>query len=147
MGLFNWLKQKRAGKENVALEISKDEEELSGLNLKSAIEAHMAWRQRLTKVLDGTSTEHLEAAEIGRSDLCVLGKWINSTGEQSYGRLEEYRNLMKTHSHFHETAASVLMTHNSGKSEQASRLLDGDFKRLSEQVQLALVGLFVKAKS
>ncbi|MEZ5582052.1 MAG: hypothetical protein R3F37_04060 [Candidatus Competibacteraceae bacterium] len=56
MGLFNWLKQKRAGKENFALEIGKDEEELSGLNLKSAIEAHMAWRQRLIKTIDGSTS-------------------------------------------------------------------------------------------
>ncbi|NJN45259.1 MAG: hypothetical protein HC808_00755 [Candidatus Competibacteraceae bacterium] len=147
MGLLNWLKQRRAGKEDVALEVNKDEEELAGLNLKSAVEAHMAWRQRLTKVIDGTSKEHLEATEIGRSDLCVLGKWINSTGDQTYGNLDEYRKLLKTHSDFHMAAASVLMTHNAGKRADASRLLDGDFQRLSDQVQLSLVSLFVKAKS
>lgn len=147
MGILNWLTLQRAGKTGAELELGEDEGEFSGLDLESAIEVHRAWRRRLYDALQDTGTERLGSAEAGRGDLCALGRWLVGAGGQTYGHLAEHGELMRAHAKFHIAASAVLIAHNNGKRGEAFRILNDDFQRLSDQVQLELARLFVRAKS
>ena len=144
VGILNWLTLQRAGETHVELDIAPEEAEFSGLDLKSALEAHRAWRQRLVSALADTSTEQLVAGEAGRSDHCTLGQWLTGPGGETYGHLAEYRALLRAHAKFHIAASAVLIAHHAGNREEAFRILSEDFQRRSDQLDLAR--LFAQAK-
>lgn len=146
MDIVNWLALQFSGKKNNGSEIARNEEEFSGLNFTSAIQAHKTWRQCFVNAINNNRTERLDSAEAGRSDCCALGQWIIGAGNQAYGHLAEYRELMRVHAKFHIVASAVLKAYNEGKRDEAFRILQGDFQRLSDQVQLELTRLFAKAK-
>ncbi len=115
------------------------------LTLEAVIEAHRAWRQQLADTLNRSPVEPLEIAAAGRSDRCVPGRWIVGPGQHAYGHRAEYQELIRAHAKFHLIASAVLIAHHAGTRDEAARLLNGDFERLSEQVQLSLTRLFSAA--
>jgi len=80
MGLFDWFREYFTEDENSESEFAPEEVLLSGLNLKQALDAHAAWKERLQKVLDGVSTEALDVVVTSQDNHCVLGRWIYSKG-------------------------------------------------------------------
>lgn len=146
MGLLDWLKRKQAGDDSAVLTFDKGEDEFAGLNLHQVLDAHMAWRTRLQDVLKGTSTEVLEVRQIAPDNLCVLGKWLYGPGKQQFGELPEYEVLRTIHGQFHHTAGRILADSKKGNQDAAERLLRGEFRTLSDQIQLALVRLWAARK-
>lgn len=146
MGLLDWLKKRNSGDTTAVLTFNKDEEELAGLNLKQVMDAHMAWRVRLEAVLNGTSKERLEYAQIAPDNLCVLGKWLYGPGKTSFGAIPQYEALRTTHQTFHQTAGKILGDFNRGDKAGAAKLLNGDFRKLSDRIQLELVRLYAAKK-
>lgn len=53
------------------------------INVMDAINAHVLWKIRLEKYMDGTSEEKLDAKVICQDNQCKLGKWI-------YGQAIDY---------------------------------------------------------
>jgi len=145
MGLLNWLEKKLAGNNSAKLTFDKGEEQFAGLNLKQVLDAHLAWNDRLTKYLDGTSTENLDVHQIAPDNLCILGKWIYGPGEKQFKELTEFKDLRNTHREFHLTAGQVLTEHNDGNRQVANQLLAGKFRSLSSKIQLNLVRLYASA--
>lgn len=145
MGMLNWLKARLSGDQTSELILEKGEEELHGLNLKEALDAHEAWNGRLKSVLDGTSTESIQVSEIAQDCNCHLGKWIYGPGKKSHSSYEEYEILRKTHAEFHLCAGEILMEHQAGNDGVADKLLKTKFRNLSNRIQLDLVRLFTKA--
>jgi hypothetical protein len=145
MGMLNWLKARLSGDQKSELILEKGEEELHGLNLKKAMDAHAAWNSRLKSVLDGTSTESLNVGEISQDCNCHLGKWIYGPAKKSHSAYEEYEILRKTHAEFHLCAGEILMKHQAGNDDAADKLLNTKFRSLSNKIQLELVILFSKA--
>ena len=145
MGLLKWLEKKLAGDSSAKLTFDKGQEEFAGLNLKQVLDAHLAWNDRLTKYLDGTSEENLDVHQIAPDNLCILGKWIYGPGEKQFDQLIEFRDLRDTHKEFHLTAGQVLMEHNDGNRQTANQLLAGKFRSLSSKIQLNLVRLYASA--
>ena len=146
MSLMDWLRKRLAGDESAKLELGKDEESLSGLNLNEVLNAHLAWKDRLGATLAGTSSEKLQIAQVAVDNLCVLGKWLHGAGKQEFGQLPEFAALVETHRKFHLTAGEVLVEHESGHREHAQSVLQGEFRTQSNRIQLDLVRLFAKAK-
>jgi Chemoreceptor zinc-binding domain len=146
MGLLDWLTKRNRGDTTAVLTFNKDEEELAGLNLKQVLDAHMAWRVRLEAVLNGTSKERLEVAQISPDNLCVLGKWLYGPGKVSLGTTPQYEVLRNTHLTFHQMAGKILADFNRGDKSGAERLLNRDFRRLSDRIQLELVRLYAAKK-
>lgn len=146
MSLKDWLLRKLAGDTSAKLELSAEEETLSGLNLKDVIDAHLAWKVKLNTTLDGTSTEKYEVQTVSQDNLCILGKWLYGPGKQLYSKLPEYDALKKIHAEFHVCAGGILSDHNNGDVSNAANKLGGEFKDLSNQIQLDLVRLFTTAK-
>ncbi len=146
MGLLDWLRKRNAGDSTAVLTFNKDEEELSGLNLKQVLDAHMAWRVRLEAVLNGTSKESLEVSQIAPDNLCVLGKWLYGPGKVVLGTTTQYETLRTTHQTFHQLAGKILADYKRGDKAGAERLLNRDFRRMSDRIQLELVRLYAAKK-
>jgi len=138
--------KKLAGDNSATLELGPEEEQLSGLNLQEVLGAHMAWKQKLTSTLNGTSTERYEVATVSQDTLCVLGKWLYGPGKKLYSHLPEYEALRKIHAEFHLCAGEVLVEFKNGHHSEASGILNGKFRDASNQIQLELVRLFTSAK-
>ncbi len=146
MGLLNWLEKKLSGDESAKLTFDKGQEEFAGLNLKEVLDAHLAWNDRLTKYLDGTSQENLDVHQIAPDNLCILGKWIYGPGAKQFHEYNEFKDLRQTHKEFHLTAGQVLLEHNDGNRVAANQLLAGKFRSLSSKIQLNLVRLYASAQ-
>lgn len=145
MGLMSWLKERLSNQES-ELVVSAEENNLSGLNLKQVIDAHAGWKTRLENTLLGISMEQLEVAVVAQDSVCSLGEWLYGVGKQQFGHLPEYEELRKTHACFHLCAGQVLVEHHNGKIDRATAILKGEFRNLSDLIQLDLVRLFVAAK-
>ena len=146
MSLKDWLVKKLSGDDSAKLELSAEEEQLSGLNLQEVLGAHMAWKQKLSSTLNGTSTERYEVSTISQDTLCVLGKWLYGPGKKLYSQLPEYEALRKIHAEFHICAGEVLVEHEKGNQDAASKILNGKFRDASNNIQLDLVRLFSSVK-
>ncbi|WP_035384565.1 CZB domain-containing protein [Ferriphaselus sp. R-1] len=153
MRIFDWLKKLGGGgtanaDEPGELVFDAGKEELGGLNFKTAIDAHMKWKLRLSAVIDGTSTETLDPDVIGRDDQCVLGKWIHGEGGRRYEDSMLFEKLRDDHATFHRCAANVLREALTGDKEQARVMLTtGDYSRASMHVTSALAKLYARYMS
>lgn len=159
MGLLNWFKAIASGREEAEPiphvkeapsatpgdTADADSGMVAGLDFKSAINAHMAWKVRLEKCIGGTNEEDLQVETVSRDDLCVLGKWIHSVGGQKFGHLREFQEMKMEHMRFHLGAGDVLSCCLAGDKEGAAeKLKSGDYSRASSRVKLHLSRLYVQ---
>lgn len=128
MGLFSFLSGLFGANEKVREEISRE------ISFAEAVKAHVAWKNRLEKVLDGTSEEQLDPAVVCRDDRCVLGKWIHGPGGQRFGRDVSFHGLRETHADFHVHAADILVKSSEGKKAEAKAILEGSYREASHKV-------------
>ena len=103
-----------------------------------AVEAHVKWKIRLKKHLDGTSEEHLDPDVICRDDQCALGKWIYSDG-QNFKKIPGFDLLRDTHADFHKCAAEIVRTKDSGEHNEAENILNTRYAKLSRDITSMLV--------
>lgn len=121
------------------------EEEVAGLNFRTAIEAHQKWKVRLQAVIDGDTSETLSVEEVSRDDCCVLGKWIHGAGKQKFGQNELFESLQTNHAHFHICAGKVLETALTGNKAAAQAALgSGDFPQASQVIVMTLAQMYTK---
>ena len=104
------------------------------MNFEEAIQAHAAWKVKLTVYVrkpDGV----LKSSEVGASDRCMLGKWLESTGKK-YASLPEYKDLVAKHARFHTAAASVIEKADSGAKMDQDQILgvDSEYGLVSRSV-------------
>jgi hypothetical protein len=110
---------------------------------KTAIDAHMKWKERLYDHVMGRSTEALDEHAVARDDLCALGKWIADDGAQAYGGTPAFDHLRGIHTRFHAAAGNIVALSAVGQKEEALyRLESGDYAQLSDEVTAALVDVF-----
>ncbi len=100
-------------------------EEVGGLNFKTALEAHIKWKMRLTGVVDGTGTEVLDPRIVSKDNQCALGKWIYGQGGKDYGNNMEFKELVSAHADFHKCAGHVLDLALDGKTDDARQEIEG----------------------
>lgn len=157
MGLFDWFKALASGKDQAepveeaaptqtgTADTNADSGMIAGLDFKGAINAHIAWKVRLEKCINGDNEEHLQVDVISRDDQCVLGKWIHGTGGQQFGQLREFQEMKMEHMRFHLGAGDVLACCLAGDKEGAAeKLKSGDYSRASSRVKLHLSRLYVQ---
>ncbi|MFC2506142.1 MAG: CZB domain-containing protein [Kingella sp. (in: b-proteobacteria)] len=142
MDLKVWLSQRIAGKD-VPLTLSAAQQDLHGLALETAIEAHKAWCDKLELTLRGKNPDEYDPAVLGADHLCVLGKWLYGNG-RALEHFAEYDALREAHKQFHECAGNILNAHKRGYFAEAISLLRHDLVDLSNNVQFALVSLLDK---
>lgn len=174
MGLFDWMKGKRAepaqGKSAsadvataslklvppsapvqapapAALQgaVQESDQSAGGLDFASAIQAHRNWKNRLGKYLSDESDEKLNYRVICRDDQCVLGKWINGQGADDFGHLPSFGELKVSHGQFHLAAGRIVQMHDDKQTEEAQQLLrHGDYSRHSIKVMGLLSSLYIE---
>lgn len=118
--------------------------EVGGLNFFEAITAHQKWKTRLSSYLTGTSTEKLDYRQICRDNQCVLGKWINGQGGETYGHMPAFSQLKMVHGQFHLAAGSIVQLADEGNYEQARAALRQDYSKHSVKVQGLISSLYIE---
>ncbi len=113
------------------------------MNFFDAINAHVAWKVRLRKHIDGESEEKLDPVLVGCDDKCALGQWIYSTLEQHDG-MPLFQQVRIQHADFHRCAAEIIVAADEGKREAAEKLLSDDYAQLSHMIVKSLTKLSVE---
>jgi hypothetical protein len=122
-----------------------DSEAAAGINIKTAIDAHIRWRHRLESFVQGTSQENLLLEVVAADDQCLLGKWIHGEAKNKYGHLDLFSELVDMHAQFHRHAGGVLTAARSGQHEEAmAQLQSGAYPRCSNKVKHLLAKLYVE---
>ena len=110
------------------------------------INAHVMWKQRLLKHISGESEELLDPAVVGRDDQCPLGKWIYGLGQEFHG-VAEFEPVRVQHADFHKMAGEIVRLVGEGRRADATRLLQGDYARLSERLKHRILLLHSAVRS
>ncbi len=141
---MSWLKSIFGVNDKEVEAIKEDtNEEVSGLNFKTALEAHIKWKIRLQGVIDGTSTEVLDPRIVSVDNQCALGQWIYGTGSHDFGDNPEFKALITSHTHFHKCAGHTLALALEGKTAEAQSQIDGgDYAKASLGVSRQLMRLW-----
>ena len=108
--------------------------------ITAAIGAHSLWRNRLQDAIRAGKSD-LDATKVERDDQCELGKWLHSPLDEAT-KGPQYRKVCEQHALFHKEAARVLRVALTGKKDDATKLLDSDFTKISS----GLVGLLMEWK-
>ena len=97
------------------------------ISFYDAIEAHLAWKQRLNEYLEGVSKKELQPQTVCLDNLCELGKWIHGSGKDRFGQIELFKQLTAEHAEFHLRASKVVAAHLDGNTALAQKMLSEDF--------------------
>lgn len=107
-------------------------------SIRKAIGAHGAWKLKLKTALT-TGRSELTPQIVGKDDQCEFGRWLYSQGVDAQTRAGmPYKVVKRLHGEFHQIAGRVLELSLSGKRDEATGLLEGDFTQKSETLARAL---------
>ncbi|MEW6646306.1 MAG: CZB domain-containing protein [Pseudomonadota bacterium] len=153
MSILSWLRSVTQGSDDVAdtialqpMQFAAGEEEFRGLNMKQALDAHIAWTRRVENHLKGSDDSRYEVAEVAADHLCTLGKWIHGPAQREFGPTAEYAELRRVHADFHIAVGAVLNDVDNGTVTDAEQSLK-KVRHKSGEVQLALIRLYAAARS
>lgn len=110
------------------------------MNYIDAITAHIKWKVRLSRFVDGVAIPGLDGATAGTDDHCDLGKWIHGDGARLQ-RLAHYRELVEAHARFHAAAAVVAKKAERGDTAGAWAALRDPFAAASKETIAAIMKL------
>jgi len=151
MSILSWLKEVTTGDSKAgfidtnSMTFAKGEEQFHGLDMKAALDAHMAWEKRLEDRLSGKSKENIDIANVASDCQCTLGKWLHNAGREKFGDTGDYEELRRTHADFHLKAGEILNNVLNGNREQALKNLK-ELRYQSGNVQLSLVRLYSQSQ-
>jgi methyl-accepting chemotaxis protein len=118
-----------------------------GINLDSAIKAHVDWRTKLRTAANTNAS--LDAGAAGRDNCCEMGKWIYGAGGSTFGTRPTFIELISAHKRFHEEAAKVARVINVGNGAKAEIMLESGtgFSMASNEVGRLIVKLKAEIKN
>ena len=111
------------------------------INISEAVAAHVGWKLRLQRCLEGTSEERLEPDVVCRDDQCKLGRWIHGSGRMRFEGVQAFHDLRADHATFHELAGQIVRHAQLNDHAAAHALMEGDYKHVSHKVVMALAEL------
>ena len=129
MGFFSKL---------LGLSEAKKADIMNELDVMAAINAHVQWKLRLEKYLEGTSEEKLDSKVVCQDNQCKLGKWIYGPAVEHFHGDESLDNLREEHAKFHTYAGRIVDFIHADNKVAAQDLLEGDYKFTSRKVVFAL---------
>jgi len=152
MGILNWLKHvteadgmKTEFISDQPLHFGKGEEMFQGLNMKEALDAHMAWTKRIEKLLVDEDAGGYPIAEVSADRNCVLGKWLHNEAKLKFSAMQEYHELRNVHAGFHLHVGGILNDVVNGNKANAEKGVK-EIRHHSGLVQLALIRLYAAAQ-
>jgi hypothetical protein len=110
------------------------------MNFDDAISAHIKWKVRLARFIDGTSADLLKSEILCRDNLCDLGKWIYGEGAV-FNDKPHYQDVVTKHANFHRCAANVVKKVEDNDNIGANSLLSGQFTVASKETVTAIMEL------
>lgn len=127
----------------LAILYNEDDVQNHGLNVKSALDAHCKWRDRLVSMINGMDDSFpIDKASVDNE--CELGKWLHTVGSSKYSELPEFKQLMSSHRMFHSCVKQVVDVLKSQGVEAARLELSGNFQKVSAKVQNDIINFFEK---
>jgi hypothetical protein len=114
---------------------------LNEFDVMDAINAHVHWKMRLEKYINGTSKEKLDPKVISLDNQCKLGKWIHGSAMAHFHTEESLTQLREEHARFHQLAGQIVENVQADNKTAAQDLLEGDYKYTSHKVVFALTEL------
>lgn len=116
------------------------------VSLRTAIDAHLRWKDSLENHVHGVGSEPLSLEDVAADDQCLLGKWIHGPGQALLGDSEIFHALVAAHACFHSHAGAIVAALQRGNvAEATERLQIGDYPRASAEVKVLLARLYVEA--
>jgi hypothetical protein len=91
------------------------------MDFREASNAHRDWKIRLRSYIAGVG-EALDEADVARSDVCALGRWLHGIPEAERDAVT--MDLIAVHERFHACAAEVVATAQRGSRTEALAMLD-----------------------
>ena len=112
------------------------------VNWDNIVLAHAKWKRELHSAIE--TNEKLDASNVGKDNLCEMGKWIYGEGS-AYANLPAYIDLKQKHAKFHALVADVITKMRSLPQGEALELigLNSEFSRASSDCINAIVALKV----
>lgn len=104
------------------------------INIPEAITAHVNWKVRLQKYIDGQSDEKLDPMVVCRDDQCKLGTWIHGPATRRFHADESFKTLRADHAQFHYVAANVVRYMLEKDRAGAEALLKGEYAKVSQHI-------------
>jgi len=149
MSILTWLKAVTDGGntpefiEASKMQFARGEESFHGLDMKNALDAHMAWLHRIETRLNGTNDEPMDLVSVAGDRHCTLGHWIHGEAKERFGNMPEYRELREAHAGFHLKVGAALNDIENGDGARVRESLRS-IRHKSGEVQLALIRLYSK---
>lgn len=111
--------------------------------IRVALQAHAAWRERFKDILNGRAPFDLKS--IAASDQCNLGKWLVNEGYRMIPS-ELHDEICKVHQEFHMIAAEILQKIKDKRYAEARQdiELEGPLNQASIRLRSLLVKLSFK---
>ncbi|MBU1689117.1 MAG: CZB domain-containing protein [Gammaproteobacteria bacterium] len=111
--------------------------------IDQAIADHAAWKARFRDFINGKI--ELDAATVGKENLCQFGQWIEKEGERMLLPKEVHDEIFSLHAEFHRVAGTVVDKKNKGDIQGAQQDLatNGAFGKASN----ALMQRMLKIKT
>jgi len=91
---------------------------IQGLDLSTAKMAHLNWKTRVRKYLDGE--ESLSRNELVDHHSCKFGQWYYSEGINEYGPLSEFKDIEDPHAALHQKIKTVVELTEAGDRQGAT---------------------------
>lgn len=108
------------------------------INISEATAAHVSWKLRLQRCLDGTAEEKLDPEIVCRDDACKLGQWIHGDARKHFEGVEAFYALRADHATFHQLAGKIVSHVHSNEHAAARQLMDGEYRNISRKVVMTL---------
>ena len=107
---------------------------VGSLDVMAAINAHVLWKVRLEKYMDGTSEETLDPQVICLDNQCTLGKWIHGPAHSFFQNDESFVKLREDHANFHQIASKVVTKVLDNDRATAEAIMKNEYFQASRKV-------------
>lgn len=110
-----------------------------GEEIKKAIGAHGAWKQRLRQAVD-TGKSEFTVERVRPDNLCEFGKWLHGLPSGDKGSAN-WKSVQELHARFHVEASRVLGLAVQGKKQDAENglSLNSPFSEISSKLTIAMI--------
>ncbi len=113
------------------------------MNCLEAINAHVSWKVKLKKFIDGEEmVPAFNTENIGDYRRCELGEWLYGEGA-IYANDPNYEAVLAEHEKFHQCAAKLVDAVGAGSDKEEIAQCDKQLSRLSHKISVSLAHLGV----
>ncbi len=107
-------------------------------NIRTAISAHSQWKLRLKQAIaTGNITDDPQVVALDTR--CDFGKWMHGTTlTPEIKASKPYIVIKRLHAEFHACAGQILVLAENGKTNEAEKMMQGEFNVLAKKLMLTL---------